>query len=366
MRNYIEPFAYSGAVLLRRPGGAGPIETINDRNAFVPNFWRAVNADPEAVAFHADWPVMEADLHARHRWLVHSDRATAAMRKVREDPEYFDARIAGWWCWGACCWIGSGWCDEQGEGAGWTQVPKISCGSGIATGTPAQIPILSHGNGQGVVGKRVKLSGNGVGCGVHASAGRDPGVIQPRRPGISQAGWGINVAEANTCAERREWITDWMLRLRDRLRGVRVCCGHWDRVCDSPSTMSRLGLTGVFLDPPYRTHLGCGTRNRAAHIYANDRNQDVNALCDEVQAYCLKWGDDPEVRLALCGLEGEYPEIEGRPGWSTYAWKSNGGYGNQRGEKNVNAARERVWFSPHCLAEREAETLFSGVDREVS
>lgn len=107
--NYVEPFAGSLAVLLQRPSWhTGKIETINDLDMFVANFWRALSLDPEAVALHADWPVNEADLFARHLWLVNEGR-----RLLRDnldyDPEWYDARIAGWWVWGQCAWIGSGW-----------------------------------------------------------------------------------------------------------------------------------------------------------------------------------------------------------------------------------------------------------------
>jgi hypothetical protein len=94
-RNYIEPFAFSGAVLLRREK-PGAIETINDLNSYVANFWRAVQHDPEGVAVAADWPVIEDDLHARHRWLMYSDQAVNALKRVREHPDYYDAKIAGW------------------------------------------------------------------------------------------------------------------------------------------------------------------------------------------------------------------------------------------------------------------------------
>lgn len=67
--NYVEPFAGSLAVLLGRPFAART-ETVNDKDAYLANFWRAAAADPEQVAFYADWPVNEADLHARHLWLV--------------------------------------------------------------------------------------------------------------------------------------------------------------------------------------------------------------------------------------------------------------------------------------------------------
>ena len=110
--NYIEPFYGSGAILLRRSTEA-KIETVNDLDCYVANFWRAVQMSPDEVARWADGPVNEADLHARHRWLV-AQRVEHRERMTR-DPEYFDAKIAGWWCWGLSCWIGSGWCDGRLE-----------------------------------------------------------------------------------------------------------------------------------------------------------------------------------------------------------------------------------------------------------
>lgn len=56
--NYVEPFFGSGAVLLNRPHDPGT-ETVNDIDGYVANFWRALQADPEAVAQWCDWPVNE-------------------------------------------------------------------------------------------------------------------------------------------------------------------------------------------------------------------------------------------------------------------------------------------------------------------
>ena len=42
--NYVEPFAGSAAMLLGRPN-VGKVETINDADGFVANFWRAVSLD---------------------------------------------------------------------------------------------------------------------------------------------------------------------------------------------------------------------------------------------------------------------------------------------------------------------------------
>lgn len=64
--NYVEPFAGSLAVLLKRPHQARN-ETVNDLDCFIANFWRCIQADPEQTAQYADWPVNEADLHARHQ-----------------------------------------------------------------------------------------------------------------------------------------------------------------------------------------------------------------------------------------------------------------------------------------------------------
>jgi len=118
--NYVEPFFGSGAVLLARPH-APSTETINDADGFVANFWRAVQADPEAVARFADWPVNECDLHARHRWLVTTGRKRLSL--LMDDPDFYDTRVAGWWVWGLCQWIGSGWCNSERQSI---QLPHLS------------------------------------------------------------------------------------------------------------------------------------------------------------------------------------------------------------------------------------------------
>ena len=184
VKNYVEPFCGSAAMLLCSPEGTRT-ETINDADGFVSNFWRAVRADPEAVAYHADFPVSETDLFARHGWLV--NRAER-LKWSLEDPDFYDAKIAGWWVWGACNWIGGGWCAGKG--------PWVSNGSHI--------------------------------------------VDSRKLPHLGNAGQG-----------RYEFIFEWMMALSERLRDVRIVCGDWLRVADSSSVTVRHGLTGVFLDPPY-------------------------------------------------------------------------------------------------------------------
>ena len=153
--NFVEPFFGSGAVLLAR-SHAGHTETVNDLDGFVANFWRAVKHDPEAVAAWVDYPVIERDLEARHYWLITEGRAR--VEALRGDPEGFDAQVAGWWCWGLCCWIGSGWCSGEGpwvwNGSEWInrKLPHLGdAGRGINRKLPhlgdaGRSPLPASGN----------------------------------------------------------------------------------------------------------------------------------------------------------------------------------------------------------------------------
>jgi site-specific DNA-adenine methylase len=128
-----------------------------------------------------------------------------------------------------------------------------------------------------------------------------------------------------------------MAELSSRLRRVRVCCGDWSRIC-GPTPTVKMGLTAVFLDPPY-----ADTARRTSDLY----RQDSLSLAHAVRAWAISVGDDPRMRVALCGYEGEHAMPDT---WECVAWKARGGYGSQaKKSANANARRERIWFSPHCL-----------------
>lgn len=402
--NYIEPFMGSLAVLLRRPADhfrdGYRVETCNDANHYLVNFWRAVQADPEGVARWADSPVNEADLHARHRWLVRGASADSFREWMRTDPGHYDAKFAGWWVWGQCCWIGGAWCNDtfvarnampqvdvahgvhrgprglpaqiddlSGGGVGLhTKMPELGqLGRGVAAAQremPTQIPELGHPGGRGLIataGNRPQLTdAYDIGRGVNAG-----GMVCDRKkmPHQANAGQGVYALPGGgTCESRREWLVAWMHRLADRLRLVRTCYGHWSRVCDSDSTLTRLGMSGVFLDPPYPTRRAdTGEKSRDGSLYINDASQDLDGLRDEVLAWCRKWGPNKAVRVALCCYEGDGYESLEAEGWSVEAWEANGGYANQRrgGKgKAENAKRERIYFSPHCLKPGGTRSLF--------
>lgn len=418
---YNEPFAGSLAVLLGRPQPPR-VETVNDLDCFIANFWRALQADPDGVACWADAPVNEADMHARHRWLVTRGRRLVA--RCSRDPHYFNAKVAGWWVWGQCLWIGSGWCQSPGgtrgragEGAEQQRRPQLSHDNGLITrhanGTSADLivdwetrPDLSSANGRGgimvaqrtaknrsgenqseqkkrfrtdgdsgvvaLAQKRPLATGNGQGCGVHRRFDEDPELgtaAQHRRPhllrdkGVAARRWqgggqgGGSGVHAPRLAQQKPdrgihatafdlktgGLYDYMRDLAARLRRVRVCCGDWKRVL-TPSVTTYIGITGVFLDPPYSHDL----RERC---YSEDH--DISAA---VRTWALEHGDDPNMRIALCGYEDEHKDHM-PASWDMVPWKAHGGY--SRTERGVaNRERERIWFSPHCL--KPQPSLFEG------
>jgi DNA adenine methylase len=175
--NYVEPFFGSGAVLLNRPHwrpDKSMLETVNDASGFIANFWRAVQSDPDAVTQYADRPVNENDLHAIHGWLVR--QADGLAPRLEGDPDYYDPKIAGWWCWGAACWIGSGWCSGKGP---WQQVETASGWQLVHLGD----------SGQGVNRKLVHLGDSGQGVNRKLVHLGDSGQGVNRKPTGSLSTW---------------------------------------------------------------------------------------------------------------------------------------------------------------------------------
>ena len=295
--NYVEAFAGSAAMLLGAPDGKR-IATINDADGFVANFWRSIAQCPEDVAHYADWPCNEVDLFARHSWLVR--QSATLTERLHADPDWFDVKVAGWWCWGACNWIGSGWCSGTG--------PWIHDGTGIVDAR--QLPHLGDA-GQGINRKLPHLG----------DAGR--GDVHPRRA----------------------YIMEWFGLLHDKLRDVRVTCGDWSRVVKD-SVTTRHGLTGVFLDPPY---------TKGAMDYA--AGGVGGALSDEVRAWCLANGNDRKLRIVLCGHAGEHDELLDH-GWHLRTWTARKGYALSD-EALQNSKDETLWCSPHCVPVNPTIDLFS-------
>lgn len=220
-QHFIEPFGGSLAVLLRRPSSHnGDQETVNDKDAYIQNMWRALQKAPEEVASWADWPIMELDLTARHRWLIEAKRKADLPKLLANDPFYYNAQIAGWYIWGASSWFGSGFCtgewfgpdDERNRGGG-QQLPHW-------------------------------------GRGVHRKSTSDIGA--------------------------------YFALLSERLRTVRICCGDWKRVVTKPTLLAHRRI-GVFLDPPYSL-TNPEVTHTVVYRHDNFDTKEVEAWCKATAA----------------------------------------------------------------------------------
>ncbi len=350
VRNYVEPFFGSGAVLLGRPQPFEGVETVNDADGLLCNFWRALQADPEGVAKLADWPVNENDLHARHLWLV--ERKETLQARLEGDPDYFDVKIAGWWVWGMACWIGGGFCSGEGP---W-RIEEAEDGTRqLVRSSEAREESQEPNAGRGVNRQLVHLSDAGRGVQrrrVHLGGEYGTGQV-----GVLKKGAREENADGNGSAGLGErGLLAWMQALAARIKRVRVCCGDWTRVCggDSGDALHHFfacgQLCGIFLDPPYAE-----TASRDPDIY----RKDSASVAHRVREWAIAHGDDPRLRIALCGYDGEHTMPAS---WECVRWKSHGGmsmlgHGETRGK--ANAFRERIWFSPSCLAARQREFLFT-------
>jgi len=390
--HYAEPFAGSLAVLLRRPHPANRTyhsETVNDADGLICNAWRAIAADPDAVAEAASWPVCEADLMARHLALL-AWRTERTLERLMADPSYYDARMAGWWAWGQSCWIGGGWCSGDGPwivGDDGRITKRSATGAGVARpGVSNRKPTLAN-NGQGVNRPQTRepgvarqlphLASNGQG--VNRPQTREPGV-KGQRPHIGDNGQGVNRPQtrepgvSHESADEPEYhpmtmpeLRRWLRFLSARLRHVRVLNGDWTRLATSGALQTlpvrQGGHCGVFLDPPYTGEV------RADGLYAVD-NLDV---AHAVREWCLANGDSPRYRIVLAGFDTEHAALEAH-GWRVVEWFRagflKGGMAQQNkqraqdGESATNQHRERLWLSPHCLGGTATDTrqqsLFGG------
>ena len=322
--NYVEPFAGSMAVLLERPTDhAAKAETVNDADCYLSNFWRALKADPDALAEHCDWPVNECDLLARHLWLVEHGRKR--IESMEADPDFYDAKVAGWWVWGINAWIGSGWCQGNGP---WRAVD----GKVVLT------------DGRGVNRTRPHLSNAGRG-------------VNRNLPHLGSAGQGVNDAseqpfthgggcdpkrymwDTSLCRDGEPPVYGYFRALAARLRRVRVCCGDWSRVV-THGALAYGDTVGVFLDPPYLGDV------RMKDLYRVDNHDIANAA----REWCIANGDNPRYRIVLAGYESEHAEKMPAT-WRVHAYSANAAYQTTAGggDNAANRHNERLWFGPNCL-----------------
>lgn len=294
IKNYIEPFCGSAAVLLARPAvryrAHKHHERINDMDSMVSNFWRAVKyAPPERFAKACDQPYTEDDLIAWHYEIMKRRRkADGGMRDTSDGPslsdrlranvKYYDLETAARWVWGTRGWIAPGFSDPNASPAS-KKAPESE--------------ITSWAGGSAVA----HLSG-----------------------------------------------------LHQRLKHVIVLNGDWEGAVKSETATTAKGITAVFLDPPY------DTAGRTENVYVNDDGNVAKKVREWALAngtnpmmrialcgYRREHDDD---------IPDEDAELK-EERWYRFRWKAPGGYSHQKktgkSQGHENSFEETIWFSPHCI-----------------
>ena len=378
---YVEPFAGSLAVLLACPHPA-PREVVCDRSALISNFWRALKLAPDETAYWADYPTVHQDLTARHKWLIRWSHEHAGA--VSDDPDFFDAKAAGWWVWGLSLWIGGGWCNDAAESS--TARPFIggrgTGGSGglgakgvsaQRTKIPDKRPVIggrgTGGSGglgaKGVSAQRTKIpdkrpaspwTGSSTGWGVSVQRETIP---WDKRPSLNSKGsTGRGVSAQATVSDKIPMVTgnrvgggsgvsyqrdqngrlsDWFGVLAARLERVVVLNRDWTSAVTTTILADTLSGPGdnicrcVLLDPPYLTD------RRKANLYDSDMDGSSDHVAVEAYEWAVRHGD--RYRIAYCAHEGDF---DVPPGWESLTRGFSG--------QNIGHAKTRdlIMFSPAC------------------
>ena len=203
--------------------------------------------------------------------------------RLAEDPDWFDAKVAGWWVWGQCLWIGSGWCIEGGK----SEVqPKASPGGmGVSSQTVDRdtMPTVSVGGGKGV------------------------------------------------SAQARGDILRWFEDLQARLRRVIVLNRDWTSAVtpsvlgDTETAQGRKVNRCIFMDPPYRQH------GKNMKLYdGGERDDDVAVAAYE---WAVEHGE--RYRIAYCCQVGDFPLPDG---WTQSELQVQRGTGTRQSKHGGQAA----------------------------
>lgn len=333
---YIEPFAGTLAVLRRCPYGPRPREIANDKDGLLTNAWRSIMYEPEATAYHADWPTNHIDLIARKSQLLRACRTLE--RELKNDPHFCVPEYGGWWLWAISNSIDMSVAPANKEVAQALERGEFA-GERLASQSR---PYTAGRNPLGVSVQRLAQ--------VSKTA---PRITSERRPDIKdcKGGRGVTAQRMSGNAQKRESLHLWFNSLSERLQCVYFLAGDWLQAVASntvmgitPSDPDR--ITGIFFDPPYAE--GVDARKE---LYKEEGFDIAGA----VQEWAIANGDNPQLRICIAGYEGDYADYPA--GWTSAYWKRGAGM-ETSGESTLHHRRqEALWFSPHCLTEEKQLSL---------
>jgi len=281
-----DPFCGSLAWILASPPVG--IEVVNDLSGDVVNAYRAIRADPDAVAYYCDYPTSELDKLAR-AWVLRETLPELAAR-CAADPNWYDARAAGYFLYVTTTDL-SGTLPRRG--------PWI-----VENGK-----MVRRGRANGLIKSMPKF-----------------------------------VRRCRLTTMRYTALVVWFRQIAERLRNVAILCGDWRRAVDLFSA-GKYGTTAILIDPPYPDY---------GYLYANGAQRPV---WFDAARWAVERGDNPSVRIAVCGYWTPEADEMFPASWARFRWKAHGGLGNKRKSSVYeNRYRECVWFSPHCVTRSAADS----------
>ena len=317
---FIEPFGGSLACLLARPS-APRHELVSDTFGPLTNFWRACKWCPPGELARLVWHMpSELDLYARHTELLAFNGPTL-LKTLKSNAKYYDAEYAAWYGWGASMWLGSGWCyrrrDMQNQP---DQRQHVNASRGLLT---KQWDQHQHG-AAGLMNKDVHAKRQHV-DNVRGLMCAKPDTLADYLDNLIQR------VENNRPSPWLEGLELYFKALQYRLEKVDIFAEDWKRTVTEG--ILKRGIrrgkrtTAVFMDPPY-LESSCDS----ADLYHSGN------VWEDVIKWCRDHEDRTDMRICLAGIEG----TASLPGWTEFAWTNSGGAKTKR-------AKERLWFSPHCL-----------------
>ena len=401
---YLEPFAGSLAVLLHRDT---PCETevVSDTDGYICNAWRSLQHDPEATAYHADYPTIHHDLTARQHTLIkwHFENSN----RLSTDPDYFDPQIAGWWIWGTSNWIGANYAAIRPDGLISRAMPHVridNSGRGVstqrrtypvsdkrpgvgqrpgATGVSTQrrtYPVSDKRpsierttGGQGVSSQRKaypvsdsrpNVNGRPSGKGVQSNRKTypvsdkrplvsdgpgGPGVQSNRktypvtdgRPSIQPRGGGNGISAQNRSFATNEAIYDYFRLLANRLRRVTTLNRPFEGFI-SPSLLGNT-TTQITDTAIFLDPPYRVSTGRHSYLYSSD----IAGTSEDVAVTAYEWAveNGDKFKIAYCCHEGDF-EIP--KNWTSITDEFNG----VRKQSRRVTQRDMTMFSPKCDRDR--------------
>ena len=401
---YLEPFAGSLAVLLHRDT---PCETevVSDTDGYICNAWRSLQRDPDATAFHADYPTIHHDLTARQHTLIkwHFENS----QRLSTDADFYDPQIAGWWIWGTSNWIGANYAAIRpgvpvdntipmvrtgigGRGVSINRVkypikdrkPRIldhTGGEGISTqrrtypvsGKRPSIERTTGGQGVSIQRKaypvsdsRPNVNGRPSGKGVQSNRKAYPvsdsrphikhvnggqGVSQQRRqfpvtdgrPSIQPRGGGNGISAQSRLFETNEAIYDYFRLLSKRLRRVTTLNRPFEGFI-SPSILGNT-TTQVTDTAIFLDPPYRLSTGRESTLYISDFDGTSEDVAVTAYEWAIKHGD--KFKIAYCCHEGDF---DLPPNWTSITDEFNG----IRKQSRRMTQRDMTMFSPKCDRDR--------------